>query len=104
VSWCDWARRKYLLARVMKTRNILIVLLVLIIVAAAWLGWTGYTAATQARLADMHQLQALAENPSSSRWVSSWLAVAVRRTHSWRAPNRGPRRCAARDIPNWNPS
>jgi len=51
----------------MKTRTILIVLFLPIVVAAAWLGWTGYRAATQARLvlADLRQLQALAENPSA---------------------------------------
>jgi len=51
----------------MKTKTLLGVFLLLIVVAAAWLGWTGYRAATQARLAlaDLRQLQALAENPSA---------------------------------------
>ena len=49
----------------MKTQTTLGVFLLLIVVAAAWLGWTSYSAATQARLAlaDLRQLQAMAENP-----------------------------------------
>jgi hypothetical protein len=50
----------------MRTRTFLIILLLLIAIAVAWLGLTGYRTAVQARLAlaDLRQLQAVANNPS----------------------------------------
>jgi len=67
----------------MKTKTILGVFLLLIVVAVAWLGWTGYTAATQARLAlaDLRQLQALAENPSADALPALRDSLADLETH-----------------------
>ncbi len=52
----------------MKNKPLRLALLAMFIVAAAWLGWRGYRAVSQARLAvaDLRQLQALAENPTPS--------------------------------------
>jgi len=49
----------------MKSKPLLTFLLILLLLAAAYLGWSAYRAATQGRLAlaDLLQLQALAENP-----------------------------------------
>jgi hypothetical protein len=67
----------------MTKSKILIALLLIIVVAAAWLGWTGYRAATQARLAlaDLRQLQALAENPSADALPALRDNLAALETH-----------------------